>query len=241
MKDSVGWESTEVQEKRKRPSGKARFIVPAVIIILLAPLFLMAELRSCEGARRAKCLSNLKQIGLGIKQYALDNNEILPFVYDDMEPYQALGKLHPAYTSELMVFHCPGSGDEEWNLEKHHPINKEPFSKESCKRSLSYAYGHNKGKPWTEAANGSTRIAADKYAAEDYSTASYNKNKPLNHPKSCIGSKPAGRNIVRLDGSAQWDFALKPLEADPDCDYEKNGHSESDQTGADWWSDPPGK
>jgi competence protein ComGC len=231
------------QEPRKEKQFSIARVLILLFIILSIPAFLLlpALSRAREGARRAKCTSNLKQIGLGIKQYALDNNEFLPFVYGDKEPYQAFGKLHPAYASALEVFLCPSSRDRKWDAKVDHVRNGAPFSQESCKRSLSYAYGHNRGKPWTEGASGATRIAADKYATQDYSTNIKNRKKPLNHIRKITNYKAPGRFYVRLDGSAEQDENLVPLETDPDFTYEKSGHPESDQTGADWWSDPPDK
>ena len=52
-------------------------VVIAIIAILAAILFpVFAQAR--EAARQTACLSNLKQIGLGIKMYAADYDELLP-------------------------------------------------------------------------------------------------------------------------------------------------------------------
>ena len=52
-------------------------VVIAIIAILAAILFpVFAQAR--EAARQTACLSNLKQIGLGIKMYASDYDELLP-------------------------------------------------------------------------------------------------------------------------------------------------------------------
>jgi prepilin-type N-terminal cleavage/methylation domain-containing protein/prepilin-type processing-associated H-X9-DG protein len=73
----------------KRPRAKARtsisagftlielLVVIAIIAILAAILFPVFA-RARENARRASCQSNLKQLGLGIIQYAQDYDEKMP-------------------------------------------------------------------------------------------------------------------------------------------------------------------
>lgn len=55
-------------------------VVIAIISILAAILFPVFA-RARESARRASCLSNLKQIGLGIMQYTQDYDERYPLAY----------------------------------------------------------------------------------------------------------------------------------------------------------------
>ncbi len=54
-------------------------LVVMAIIAVLAALLLPALARAKESARRAKCLSNLKQVGLGLKIFALDHNALYPW------------------------------------------------------------------------------------------------------------------------------------------------------------------
>ncbi len=55
-------------------------VVIAIIAILAAILFpVFAQAR--EKARSASCLSNLKQIGMGVMQYTQDHDEYLPYNY----------------------------------------------------------------------------------------------------------------------------------------------------------------
>ena len=56
-------------------------VVIAIIAILAAILFPVFA-RARENARRSSCLSNLKQLGLGVAQYIQD--------YDETMPYQAI-------------------------------------------------------------------------------------------------------------------------------------------------------
>jgi prepilin-type N-terminal cleavage/methylation domain-containing protein len=53
-------------------------LVVIAIIALLAAILFPVFARARENARRASCQSNMKQIGLGILQYAQDNDERLP-------------------------------------------------------------------------------------------------------------------------------------------------------------------
>src|SRR5690606_13826243 len=55
-------------------------VVIAIISILAAILFPVFA-RARENARRTSCLSNLKQIGLGIMMYTQDYDEKYPFSY----------------------------------------------------------------------------------------------------------------------------------------------------------------
>ncbi|HVF10044.1 MAG TPA: type II secretion system protein, partial [Abditibacteriaceae bacterium] len=85
-------------------------IVIAIVAILSAILFpVFAEAR--EGARRAACLSNMKQIGLATMQYAQDNDERMVNAFTYYGPgttnlmwWQDL--LQP-YTKSYQVVLCP--------------------------------------------------------------------------------------------------------------------------------------
>ncbi len=54
--------------------------------------------RSRGMARRAECLSNLKQIGLGLHMHAMDHNEAFP---------EDIRVLYPTYISSAKIFKCP--------------------------------------------------------------------------------------------------------------------------------------
>jgi len=58
-------------------------VVIAIIAILAAILFPVFA-RARENARRTSCQSNLKQVGLGLRQYSQDNDELFPLTYVDV-------------------------------------------------------------------------------------------------------------------------------------------------------------
>ena len=99
-------------------------VVIAIIAILAAILFpVFAQAR--ESARTTSCLSNVKQIALGLTMYTQDFDERVPMWYYDMTPDNPLyGKTDPdgggykdyhvgwdkmvaPYLKNRAIFHCP--------------------------------------------------------------------------------------------------------------------------------------
>jgi prepilin-type N-terminal cleavage/methylation domain-containing protein/prepilin-type processing-associated H-X9-DG protein len=81
-------------------------VVIAIIAILAAILFpVFAQVR--EKARAISCLSNVKQIGLGVTQYEQDFDEHCP---NGLNPYGGgegwAGQIYP-YVKSVKVFKCP--------------------------------------------------------------------------------------------------------------------------------------
>ena len=93
-------------------------VVIAIIAILAAILFpVFAQVR--EKARATSCLSNLKQIGLGLIQYSQDVDEQLPpaWIGYDTDPAKSVGFPGKArwmdvvqpYVKSTQIFTCPDS------------------------------------------------------------------------------------------------------------------------------------
>ncbi len=86
-------------------------LVVIAILAILASILFPVFARAREKARQASCLSNLKQIALGVMMYAQDHDELLcyyqrPFGYawwDDLQPYLK--------NTQIQV--CPSKSD--WN------------------------------------------------------------------------------------------------------------------------------
>src|SRR2546428_835612 len=87
-------------------------VVIAIIAILAAILFpVFAQAR--EKARMTACLSNMKQVGLGLQMYSQDYDEVLPPANDSVENFTLptarvnfLGALIP-YIKSKPIFNCP--------------------------------------------------------------------------------------------------------------------------------------
>ena len=91
-------------------------VVIAIIAILAAILFPVFA-RARENARRSSCMSNLKQIGLGILQYTQDYDEHFPvyapgnFVYDaGVRPFGWADALQP-YIKSIQILQCPSESN----------------------------------------------------------------------------------------------------------------------------------
>src|SRR6187402_2606706 len=81
-------------------------VVIAIIAILAAILFPdFAKVR--EKARAISCLSNMKQIGLGVVQYNQDNDEMMPNGYNIYGGGTGWAcQIYP-YVKSVAAFACP--------------------------------------------------------------------------------------------------------------------------------------
>ena len=83
-------------------------LVVISVIVILAALLFPTFARARENARRASCMSNMKQIGLGIMQYTQDYDERYPFT--GIEYPDTPGKLPQVldpYVKNTKIFKCP--------------------------------------------------------------------------------------------------------------------------------------
>ncbi len=87
-------------------------VVIAIIAILAAILFPVFS-RARENARRASCVSNAKQMGLGFMQYAQDNDEKFPIVQLSLSDSERVwdNAIYP-YVKSDQVYICPSAFSE---------------------------------------------------------------------------------------------------------------------------------
>ena len=91
-------------------------VVIAIIAILAAILFpVFAKAR--EKARQSSCLSNTKQIGLAVMQYAQDYDERLCPTYSgtSLADYMSWAMKIAPYAKNNQVFDCPSSTIAKWD------------------------------------------------------------------------------------------------------------------------------
>ena len=121
------------RKKSRRAFTLIEVLVVVAIIALLVSILLPALGRSREVARRSVCLSNLKQQGTGMAQYANDHKSYLPFVgnfrYTLAEGRYYLGfeggrpgdwfkvnngGLYPRFVGNVVdIFYCPSNKEAD--------------------------------------------------------------------------------------------------------------------------------
>jgi len=85
-------------------------LVVIAIISILASILFPVFARARENARRASCMSNLKQIGLGVMMYVQDYDETYPPGYTKPGGTNTyLSTMIQPYTKSTQVFYCPSS------------------------------------------------------------------------------------------------------------------------------------
>lgn len=100
--------------KRIKGFTLIELLVVIAIIAILAAILFPAFARARENARKASCLSNLKQIGLGVMQYTQDYDEKFPMGYNwgaSTDPNSWNGQIQP-YVKSKQIFVCPS--DTNW-------------------------------------------------------------------------------------------------------------------------------
>lgn len=100
-------------------------LVVIAIIAILAAMLLPALSAARERAKATRCISNLRQCGMGMIQYAQSNNNMLPSYQDkngDAEfkcwPTMIASYIGYEYKSGPAVYHCP-SGEINPDIEEY--------------------------------------------------------------------------------------------------------------------------
>jgi prepilin-type N-terminal cleavage/methylation domain-containing protein/prepilin-type processing-associated H-X9-DG protein len=115
-----------VQKMQKRAFTLIELLVVIAIIAILAAILFPVFARARENARRASCMSNLKQIGLGMMMYIQDYDEKFPV--DDIRPDPQVGwagALQP-YLKSTQIYQCPSestgpsSNPDSWSYNDYY-------------------------------------------------------------------------------------------------------------------------
>jgi prepilin-type N-terminal cleavage/methylation domain-containing protein/prepilin-type processing-associated H-X9-DG protein len=111
-----------MREKHKNGFTLVELLITIVIIVILSAIAVPVSLSIVEKSRQATCVSNLRQIGVGLQMYLGDHRDILPEL--------ALGR--ESKTSDVPVLETVLLGYVESEEVFHCPSDKKEFKKTGC-------------------------------------------------------------------------------------------------------------
>ena len=179
-------------------------LVVIAIIGILAAMLLPALNQAREKARRANCLSNLKQIGLGIAMYADSYNGRVPMDNGTSPDLGASFNLLSNTITSAKIYTCPS--DSARKLTPTYPLDTADNTVGSHNTNISYAYC-----PfiiWQDQPD--SVLALDRMAT---STANYTKGSKWQSTGTGAPSphKDAGGNVLYNDGHVACNNSLSAI------------------------------
>jgi len=200
---------TEQLNGRNKAFTLIELLVVIAIIAILAAILFPVFARARENARRASCMSNLKQIGLGLMMYTQDYDEMYPVIaavsgdktqYPN-DPIGTLGgnvwvtRIFP-YVKSVQLFNCP-SATRAWNGT-------------SATVATDVSYGGN-SELFGASGAAAISMAAVQYPAQtlmyadsDGTTGPYFLYYGYSDGRHVIDRHLDGTNIVFADGHVKW-------------------------------------
>src|SRR5438093_1501853 len=105
------FQNVRTRRKKLRAFTLIELLVVIAIIAILVALLLPALVSAREAGRKASCLSNLRQIGIAIHTYAMDNSGKIPY-----------GPKAPPFTSPADFYPATGSPTSLISLRGGDPV-----------------------------------------------------------------------------------------------------------------------
>ncbi len=113
-KDSVMKENSAFSSRHRHAFTLIELLVVIAIIAILAAILFPVFAQAREKAREVTCLSNMRQIGLAVRMYVQDSDEIWPIFYAyntqppaDIADHKGVEVLLMPYVKQKDAFRCP--------------------------------------------------------------------------------------------------------------------------------------
>lgn len=202
-------------------------VVIAIIAILAAILFPVFA-RAREKARQSTCLSNVKQISLGLAMYIQDYDDSLPQTYyyrGGGSPLITWTLFSYPYVMNWQLYSCPSAGRSSSTYSANHTPPTTPSAK------LDYGLNAHLASPYHSQAYSlaqvkypaQTIIIADCGRAEETTTYNGSNSWELYRTYHVSRFIPArhngGGNIGFVDGHAKW-YTLQETTGNDGVDFE---------------------
>ena len=176
---------------KKKGFTLIELLVVIAIIAILAAMLLPALARAGEQARRANCISNLKQMGLAMHMYAQDYSELFPRSAGTAAADLTI-LISGNYITAAKTYVCPSSSD------------KATAANQSLNSGfLSYAYALD----CTESDLVDTALMIDRSTDDNGIWTGTFKNGKLTTATNHSGGE--GVNALYMDGHVSWITASK--------------------------------
>ena len=167
-------------------------VVIAIIAILAAILFPVFA-RARENARRSSCMSNMKQIGLGVLQYAQDYDEKYPSGTTGNRGRGWAGQVLP-YIKSSQVFVCPSDA---------RPLNGNPQISYAINSAIVYPIS-----TWTGPSIAAFNASSLTVMAVEVSNVTWNPATDVTAPFSPGATGYPGRHPARRHQVSHWHYGL---------------------------------